>query len=126
MNKGEQYELFPRTPEVVQPQAEGGLSLKCEGVADCSVLSTREGTVPFPAHRQVGLARKIARAIAGRSERLGKRYWQVECRRLIGRLEAQGFDRATIEVELQRFTIVVSDELARLAENEQRRPGGAA
>jgi hypothetical protein len=113
----EQLELFPGT------DANEAVSTQIVRIPSAE-RTLASSTVPFPVDRQIAYVRKIARALDGRDERLAAKYWCTECNRLIGRLQVQGFNPATIRAEVVRFGNAVS--MHRSNDGRQQPTGGAA
>ncbi|MGU3577076.1 DUF6074 family protein [Brucellaceae bacterium C25G] len=84
--------------------------------------------IAFPVEREVRHIRETARQVERRMGEKANKYFRTECNRLCARLQVHGFDRETIEEQIERFADAVQTELNRMYSDGCRNNGngGAA
>lgn len=85
--------------------------------------------VMFPVDRQRAEIERCARALHHKHGKTAEKWWQTECRRLYGRLQAIGLADTEARAHVDRFARAVFREFERGLPEERRHdhvPPGAA
>ncbi|MBB4103555.1 DUF6074 family protein [Allorhizobium borbori] len=84
--------------------------------------------IPFPIERQAALIDETVRVLRRKEGIAADRFWRLTCRRLLARLQVQGFSEQVAEAEIRAFVCAVTDGLEQCERRSiaNDNPNGAA